>query len=148
MKNKKIDKIQLFKLYKIKDRLKKSIEEYNKDKVEYLLPIMRVDNDLLLGKVIFNYNKEDQQNYIELYDHNSLWEMSMLFDNFYRMNATFFEFLSELDDQFKNVRVSEVNELAILDKVKFYFTQDDSFTKLTYVYPRKKEVEKNLYNSH
>ncbi|MBU4692869.1 hypothetical protein KQ876_01440 [Mycoplasma sp. CSL7491-lung] len=148
MKNKKIDKIQLFKLYKIKDRLKKSIEEYNKDKVEYLLPIMRVDNDLLLGKVIFNYNKEDQQNYIELYDHNSLWEMSMLFDNFYRMNATFFEFLSELDDQFKNVRVSEVNELAILDKVKFYFTQDDSFTKLTYVYPQKKEVEKNLYNSH
>ncbi|MBN4083314.1 hypothetical protein JXZ92_00560 [Mycoplasma sp. CSL10137] len=148
MKNKKIDKIQLFKLYKIKDRLKKSIEEYNKDKVEYLLPIMRVDNDLLLGKVIFNYNKEDQQNYIELYDHNSLWEMSMLFDNFYRMNATFFEFLSELDDRFKNVRVSEVNELAILDKVKFYFTQDDSFTKLTYVYPQKKEVEKNLYNSH
>ncbi|MCU4706315.1 hypothetical protein [Mycoplasma sp. CSL7503-lung] len=148
MKNTKIDKIQLFKLYKIKDKLKKSIEEYNKDKVEYLLPIMRVDNDLLLGKVIFNYNKEDQQNYIELYDHNSLWEMSMLFDNFYRMNATFFEFLSELDDQFKNVRVSEVNELAILDKVKFYFTQDNSFTKLTYVYPQKKEVEKNLYNSH
>ncbi|QKT05438.1 hypothetical protein [Mycoplasma sp. OR1901] len=147
MKNKKMYKIQLFKLYKIKDRLKHSIEEYNKDKVEYLLPIMRVDNDLLLGKVVFNYNKNDQQNYIELYDHNSLWEMSILFDNFYRMNATFFEFLSELDEQFKDVRVSEINELAILDKVKFYFTQDNSFTKLTYIYPQKKEANKNLYNS-
>ncbi|MGZ9762095.1 hypothetical protein ACXYRQ_01255 [Mycoplasma sp. 394] len=139
--------IKLFKLYKMKEKLSFSLDNFNKQQTKYLLPILYIGDDIIFGEV----RAQDKTKILEttnLYnDKNKKSNLALYYKNFYRMNSKILkEYIYEDEQTISLGHVSAVNELNILDKLKYCFSKEDTNTKLTYIYPKKNE-EENLEES-
>ncbi|WP_435129345.1 hypothetical protein ACR82Z_04480 [Mycoplasma sp. 6243] len=131
--------IKLFKLYKMSEKLSKSISKFTEQQTEHLLPILYIGDDIIFGEVRAQDKTENIET-TDLYNHEKMWDVALYYKNFYRMNSKILkEYIYEDEQTISLGHVSEVNELNILDKLKYCFTSLDADTKLTYIYPKKTE---------
>ncbi|TDV24135.1 hypothetical protein BCF59_0082 [Mycoplasmopsis mustelae] len=138
-------KIQLFKIYKMTDKLKKSISKFASYEIDRLLPILYIGDDIIFGEVRNVDQVQENEDVTDLYNHEKMWDSALYYKNFYRMNSKILnEYIYEDEETISLGQVSEVNELNILDKLKYYFTTLDADTKLTYIYPKKNTQSKSI----
>ncbi|WP_223211517.1 hypothetical protein [Mycoplasmopsis edwardii] len=129
----KMNNIEIFKIYKLKENLQKGIEKYAKTKCEVILPIIDVFDDILFG-VLTNEEKEGSVFLDESFDSKYL-----SFDRFYRISKDNLKSnIDEIGTNELNQRVNEEKEIEILQKIRDSFDDYKSNIKLTYIYKKSK----------
>ncbi|WP_322900810.1 hypothetical protein [Mycoplasmopsis felis] len=130
-------KTKLFRLYKMNEKLHSSLCKFSQNDIYGLFPIFIIEKDVIFGELLNNKTNTEDTDFTELYNNKKMWNLKLMYKNFYRMDIDTFSEHTFIDEESEKLgNISEMNELNILDKIKYHFTNEEIQTKLTYIYPK------------